>query len=252
MKLYRFEKLEEGRCDTLVNKQLWLARPDTFEDEFDCRIAGLSMPFMSPESYRLLNEFLQNYYHAEFNYSDSILTKDFVEKLKEYISNSYAKDRLSANSTECIDAILVNTYLANFFKKNLFKPVGICCFFSGEPYDPKMWNNYADKQGYCIEYEYTQYESSSIRPVTYSSRDHWVGKYKGEVIKHFPYNIEPENVQPIYTEVSGWDEDLTEMSEASQLPKALNEYIEFLEKELEIPITIVSVGPDRKQTIFRQ
>lgn len=77
-------------------------------------------------------------------------------------------------------------------------------------------------------------------------------KYKGDVIKHFPYNIEPENVKPIYTEFSGWSEDLTKMSEASQLPKALNEYIEFLEKELEIPITIVSVGPDRKQTIFRQ
>ena len=76
-------------------------------------------------------------------------------------------------------------------------------------------------------------------------------KYKGEVIQHFPYNIEPENVEPIYTEVSGWQEDLTAMSEDSQLPKALNDYIEFLEKELEIPITIVSVGPDRKQTIFR-
>ena len=41
------------------------------------------------------------------------------------------------------------------------------------------------------------------------------------------------------------------MSDASTLPKELNDYIEFLEKELEIPITIVSVGPDRKQTIFR-
>ncbi|MFG6686159.1 adenylosuccinate synthase [Mariniflexile sp. HNIBRBA6329] len=77
-------------------------------------------------------------------------------------------------------------------------------------------------------------------------------KYKGEVISHFPYNIEPENVEPIYTEVEGWAEDLTEMSDTSQMPKALNDYIEFLEKELEIPITIVSVGPDRKQTIFRK
>tara|TARA_R110002096_G_scaffold200322_1_gene384206 strand:- start:16782 stop:18065 length:1284 start_codon:yes stop_codon:yes gene_type:complete len=77
-------------------------------------------------------------------------------------------------------------------------------------------------------------------------------KYKGEVITHFPYNIEPENVEPIYNEFSGWSEDLTGMSETSQLPKALNDYIEFLEKELEIPITIVSVGPDRKQTIFRK
>lgn len=75
--------------------------------------------------------------------------------------------------------------------------------------------------------------------------------YKGETISHLPYNIEPENVQPIYTDFKGWAEDLTEMSEASQLPATLNEYIAFLEKELEIPITIVSVGPDRKQTIFR-
>jgi len=75
--------------------------------------------------------------------------------------------------------------------------------------------------------------------------------YKGDVIAHFPYNIDPENVQPIYTEFNGWNEDLTKMSEAGQLPKELNTYIEFLEKELEIPITIVSVGPDRKQTIFR-
>ncbi|OIQ29655.1 MAG: adenylosuccinate synthase [Bacteroidetes bacterium MedPE-SWsnd-G2] len=75
--------------------------------------------------------------------------------------------------------------------------------------------------------------------------------YKGEVINHLPYNIESENVTPIYSEFKGWKEDLTEMTEASQFPKELNAYIEFLEKELEIPITVVSVGPDRKQTIHR-
>ncbi|WP_406684416.1 adenylosuccinate synthase [Seonamhaeicola sp. MEBiC1930] len=77
-------------------------------------------------------------------------------------------------------------------------------------------------------------------------------KYKGEVIEHLPYNIEPENIEPIYTEVNGWEADLTKMTDESQFPKELNEYIEFLEKELEIPITIVSVGPDRNQTIFRK
>jgi adenylosuccinate synthase len=75
--------------------------------------------------------------------------------------------------------------------------------------------------------------------------------YKGKEIQHLPYNIEAENVKPIYTEFSGWNEDLTTMTEDAQMPKALNDYIEFLEKELEIPITIVSVGPDRKQTIIR-
>ncbi len=75
--------------------------------------------------------------------------------------------------------------------------------------------------------------------------------YKGEEIKHLPYNIEAENVTPVYTEFKGWKEDLTKMTEASQLPKELNEYIEFLEKELNTPISVVSVGPDRKQTINR-
>jgi adenylosuccinate synthase len=76
-------------------------------------------------------------------------------------------------------------------------------------------------------------------------------RYKGEKITHFPYNIEAQSVTPIYTEMDGWAEDLTKMSKASDLPKALNTYIDFLEKELEVPIKIVSVGPDRTQTILR-
>lgn len=75
--------------------------------------------------------------------------------------------------------------------------------------------------------------------------------YKGEKIEHFPYNIEAENVTPIYTKMNGWKEDLTKMTSADQLPKSLNDYIDFLEKELEVPIKIVSVGPDRTQTIHR-
>ena len=76
-------------------------------------------------------------------------------------------------------------------------------------------------------------------------------EYKGEVIDHLPYNIEPENVSPIYSEFECWKEDLTKMRETSQFPKELNDYIDFLEKELEIPIKVVSVGPDRTQTIHR-
>ena len=75
--------------------------------------------------------------------------------------------------------------------------------------------------------------------------------YKGKTIHHLPYNIEAENVTPIFTEMKGWKANLTHMDTASQLPKELNDYIDFLEKELEVPIKIVSVGPDRKQTIHR-
>jgi len=76
-------------------------------------------------------------------------------------------------------------------------------------------------------------------------------KYKGEIITHFPYNIEPENLEPVYTEFKGWSEDITKIKDFNCLPDNLKEYIEFIEKELETPIKIVSVGPDRIQTILR-
>lgn len=75
--------------------------------------------------------------------------------------------------------------------------------------------------------------------------------YKGEVIHHLPYNIEEENVTPIYTEIKGWKADLTGMTTYDQLPKELKDYISMIEAAVEVPISIVSVGPDRKQTITR-
>jgi len=75
--------------------------------------------------------------------------------------------------------------------------------------------------------------------------------YKGEEIKHLPFNIEPENVTPVYSEFKGWKEDLTKMTEASELPSEFMDYVKFLEDELKTPISVISVGPDRKQTILR-
>ena len=75
--------------------------------------------------------------------------------------------------------------------------------------------------------------------------------YKGTEITHFPYNIEEHNVTPNYTEFKGWKEDLTSMSTIETLPKELNDYIKFIEDFVEVPVKIVSVGPDRKQTIMR-
>ncbi|MGW9686846.1 adenylosuccinate synthase [Flagellimonas sp. 2504JD1-5] len=76
-------------------------------------------------------------------------------------------------------------------------------------------------------------------------------KYKGEEIQHLPYNIESENITPVYTELKGWAKDLTKMTKAEELPSALNDYIAYLEEQLNVPIKIVSVGPDRVQTINR-
>jgi adenylosuccinate synthase len=73
----------------------------------------------------------------------------------------------------------------------------------------------------------------------------------GEKIDYLPYDIDPSKVQPIYQEVKGWNSDLTGMRSLEELPIELIQYIEFVEKTLEIPVTYVSVGPDRTQTIVR-
>ena len=75
--------------------------------------------------------------------------------------------------------------------------------------------------------------------------------YKGQTIQHLPYNIEPENVTPVFTEMKGWKADLTGMTTYDELPAELKAYIEFIEKEVEVPIKVISVGPDRKQTITK-
>lgn len=75
--------------------------------------------------------------------------------------------------------------------------------------------------------------------------------YKGTEIDHLPYNIEPENVSPVYVEKKGWKADLTGMTTYNELPTELKEYVEFIENFVEVPIKVISVGPDRKQTILK-
>ena len=76
-------------------------------------------------------------------------------------------------------------------------------------------------------------------------------KIQKKVIDYFPFDIQSESVTPHYVDIPGWEEDLTGIEEINELPKKFSDYIDFLEKELQTPIKIVSVGPDRKQTIFR-
>jgi adenylosuccinate synthase len=67
-----------------------------------------------------------------------------------------------------------------------------------------------------------------------------------------PFDISPSLVEPVYEDLKGWEVDLTAMREESNLPLELTDYISYLEKHLETPITVVSVGPDRTQTIERK
>ena len=72
----------------------------------------------------------------------------------------------------------------------------------------------------------------------------------GKKIDFFPYDIE-ENIEPVYEMLPGWQVDMTQMTCEDEFPEAFKNYISFLEEHLETPIKIVSIGPDRSQTIVR-
>ena len=77
-------------------------------------------------------------------------------------------------------------------------------------------------------------------------------RYKGEVIEHLPYKLEEDLIEPIFTEVAGWDEDLTKMTSEDEFPESFKSYINYIEEEVGVPISLISVGPDRAQTIMRK
>ncbi|MDG1913545.1 MAG: adenylosuccinate synthase [Crocinitomix sp.] len=74
----------------------------------------------------------------------------------------------------------------------------------------------------------------------------------GEKLDYFPYDINSLNVKSVYESVKGWNKDLTGMRDMKDAPQEFLDYITYLERELQTPITIVSVGPDREQTIIRK
>ncbi len=71
----------------------------------------------------------------------------------------------------------------------------------------------------------------------------------GKITRDFPYSIEGEEIKPVYVELPGWKTDLSTARSADDFPKNFKDYIAFIERELGVPVVIISVGPDRSQTI---
>lgn len=74
----------------------------------------------------------------------------------------------------------------------------------------------------------------------------------GEIIDIMPYEIVDENFEPIYTTVKGWNCDLSDVSSFDEFPKELKDYVKFIEDKVGVPINLVSIGPDRTQTILKE
>ena len=73
----------------------------------------------------------------------------------------------------------------------------------------------------------------------------------GDDTHTIPFELNQDSTTPVYKAMPGWSEDLTQITEFDKLPIQLKDYITYLEQELKLLIDIVSIGPDRTQTIFR-
>ncbi|HBX45517.1 MAG TPA: adenylosuccinate synthase, partial [Porphyromonadaceae bacterium] len=75
-------------------------------------------------------------------------------------------------------------------------------------------------------------------------------KIDGKEVVDLPFDIDCE-IEPVWAELPGWKTDMTDMKSENEFPEEFNAYLSFLEDELQVPIAIVSVGPNRAQTIIR-
>jgi adenylosuccinate synthase len=71
----------------------------------------------------------------------------------------------------------------------------------------------------------------------------------GELTEYFPYDATDSNINPVYETLMGWNCETNEINDLSKMPSALQQYIKYIENAVGVPITIVSLGPDRAQTL---
>ena len=69
------------------------------------------------------------------------------------------------------------------------------------------------------------------------------------IADHLPFGIHPDEVEPVYTTLPGWPGDLTGIRTLDEVPQTLLDYVTFIEEAVGVPVTVLSVGPDRAQTL---
>ena len=76
--------------------------------------------------------------------------------------------------------------------------------------------------------------------------------YKGKKVDYMPYDIVHEEATPVYENLKGWNSQLTGIRNEKDFPEELSQYIAYIEQHTGIPVSVISVGPDRVQTIERK
>jgi adenylosuccinate synthase len=78
-------------------------------------------------------------------------------------------------------------------------------------------------------------------------------RYQGELYETFPpHQSIFHHAEPVYEQLPGWGGDISEVTDYDDLPQAAKDYVDMLEEQSQVPITWVSVGPKRSQTLIRR
>lgn len=166
IKLYRFEKFEDKRIETFLNKKIWLSSAKSFNDLSDCRLQGVYSSEVSESELNAVSEAASSLRTADDE--AKLLTDDIFSKLL-YLWNNRSEPFTS--QVNDIKGGLRRNAATNTTRNALLNSVKICCFFSGDIHEPLMWAHYADNhQGFCVEYEYTPQDDSRILQVNYASQ----------------------------------------------------------------------------------
>lgn len=163
IKLYRFEKNEKERCETISNKQLWISAPSEFNDLDDCRIRGIFGFQMSHEEHEKIMNGIKLFYPDESKLENEVLSQETLNRLKTLIYLFAHNGNTTENRLYASKAWLEIT-------EEIKTATGIRCFFGACPDNALMWAHYADNhKGFCIEYE-VDIKTPGLLEVTYSSK----------------------------------------------------------------------------------
>lgn len=162
MKLYRFEKPEQFRIDTLKKNEIWMALPDSFNDPLDCRLnINDKTEYSTFDVDRI--KLAAKYLYEEYDISNGawLITEEILESIRSWITGD--------------DLTLKPNFLSLIEKR--ISSFGVQCFSEKDFTSPLMWAHYAQShQGFCIEYEYKQWSlvsgnrgRFSMSPAIYTS-----------------------------------------------------------------------------------
>lgn len=165
MRVFRFEKNEEKRLETIRRHEIYISSPDNFNDLDDCRMQGIFTPDFDVHFHGKLMECIKILYpERKFNYFP--VRQEIVDELKDMLENFSLPN---SSSDDQIKRALYRNASVYKIREVLRKSTGVCCFFKDAPKHPLMWAHYANSHtGFCLEYEIDDIQAP-FYDVNYSS-----------------------------------------------------------------------------------